>query len=261
MNRPHHTECECANCGASFWVQTLQIEKHSRGKYCSRACMRKRQGYRQAVLAAMPGTLNAICSRIGISESAAIRRIKALMAEGQCHAARLIPAPYDALPGGPDLVLCYDRGPGQLDDVPHAVQKAMPYFYRLAVLASMPAPLSELAEITGLSLSTVSRIVRTAIDSGDCHTSSWRKNVIGQYVGLYTAGPGRNRLKPKINKISGAESCRRYKARLVEAGQYEEFRTKENNRRKRQRTAQQGDPLVNAFFGTPAQRKQRQEAA
>lgn len=261
MPRLNHLICECANCGTEFTKQRKAVEEGTRGKYCSPTCQYEASGYKRPILAAMPGTMQAICARTGFSETTVIRRIKAMRESSLCHIARVVPAPADRSDKSPDFCLLYDRGPGYLEGVPLDARAALSFFYRLMVLGSMPATQSEIGDITGLSKNAVLRIVRAANAAGDCHIISWRKADNHQYVARHAAGAGRNRTAPKLVPLTTAEISARYKVRLTKAGKMDEYREKHAKRQRDAKTRRKGDPFQNLFFGTPAQRKQRQEQA
>jgi hypothetical protein len=261
MPKLNHLICQCANCGQEFTVQRKQVEEGRRGKYCSLTCKYESTGYKHKVLAAMPGTLQAICARTGYTETTAIRCVKSLRESSACHVSQVVPAPADRSQKSPDFRLCYDRGPGGLADVPIDAREALSYFYRLMVLASMPATQSEICEITGLSKNAVLRIVRAAQAEKQCHIISWRRAENHHYVARHAAGPGHNRTEPKLIPLTGAESSARYKERLTKRGKMPEYLAKHAKRQRDAKLRKKGDPFQNLFFGTPSQRKQKQEIA
>lgn len=260
MPKLRHTICNCVNCDTPFTIQTAKLERLGGGKYCSRACQTESTGYRLPILAAMPGTLQAICSRTGFTEYTVLRRIKSMRESSLCHISQVVRAPGDWAASKPDFTLCYDRGPGLLDDVPLDAREALTYFYRLMILASMPATQTKIIEITGLSQNSVFRMVRDIHAAGNCHIRSWKKSRGNQrLIAVFAAGKGKDAPKPVVAPMTSAERSRAHVARLRKNGKIVDYLAREAERMRHRRIRRDGDPLMNALYGAPAQRKSKQQ--
>lgn len=255
MPKLRHTICTCVNCDTPFTIQTNKFEKLDGGKFCSRACKTESTGYRMPILAAMPGTLQAICARTGFTEYTVLRRIKAMRQSSLCHISQVVQSPADWASSKPDFTLCYDRGPGPLDDVPLDAREALTYFYRLMILASMPATQTKIIEITGLSQNSVFRMVRDAHAAGHCHIRSWKKSRGNQrLIAVYAPGKGKDAPKPVVIPMTTSERSRAHVARLRKNGKIGDYLAREAERMRHRRVRRDGDPLMNAFYGKPSTR-------
>jgi len=118
----------------------------------------------------------------------------------------------------------------------------------------LPGTMLDIAERSGISRTSVSRIVRQMHgdepEAREVHIGNWHRPKKGCPMAIYFAGPGKDvacRLKMLTIKKKGEN----YRAGVKAAGLWEERKAKQRATYWSKKAAEQGtsDPLMAAFFG------------
>lgn len=259
-NRPyrHSVEVPCAQCGTVKKQFQADIDNGG-GKYCSTACQAEGQSRHAEILAAAPGTIREIAARLGSDEYTICHPIRRLCRAGRMHASGLVVAGEQTARS--HFLVVFSAGPGEDPDVPTSAREALPYFLDQMIVAAMPGTTRAIAKATGITERTVaSRIVHLRA-AKKCHTGRWKRSKGKGYpAAVHTAGEGVD--APMIAPLTRQERFANWMKRLRRTGNIEQHlaHRREVAAYKKLRTTT-GDPLLNALFGSPAQRKQRQESA
>lgn len=235
------------------------------GKYCSNACANEGRSNADAVIAALPATVYSIASSVGITPHAAVKTIRRMVGKGLMHPSGLELAQRRT--GSEYHTLVYSAGAAP-DGVPvDDLKRALLHFQQQALLAAMPGTLPQLAAATGLHVNTVSRFLKAMRGEPDAagfysaaHIRSWRRPHKGAHMPVYERGRGRDAVDKFVPRTR-SERHQRLVAKLERLGKIGEYRARDAQRRQERRKAQRrlmdGDPLVNAIFGTPTDRRKK----
>lgn len=252
INRRGNVSCVCLNCGTITKTDSHRASM-GYGKYCSVPCRMEHAGYKRQILAVLPATMKQIVERSRVEIGTVRKQILLLQRTGKCHASGI--TPFTGVMGKGHVAhdIIYSPGPAADPAVPHEKQRAISYFYEKMILAAMPGTQLKLSETTGLAQSTVSRRVHSMHKDGKCHIHRWRKSSSGRRMAVYKAGAGVDAVCA-IAPLTQKEINARFRARLVRTGRVVEIRERNNASARAARMRKDGDPLVTALFGKPAER-------
>lgn len=246
--------CNCAHCGASFGIIPAKA-KDGDGKFCSDECRREGAGYRQKIIAAMPGTLDEIVKRTGCMVDTVRKQIKSMMRRGHCQPIGLDKGPVTRGRGVPlhEVVFAVDIGPPD-PNVPSNVRLTLTWLYGKMILEAMPGAQSKIIKATGLSQSCVSRILSQLHADGKCFIMRWKKGKQGHHIAVFKRGSGKDATEKPAN-LTRIEVGRRFRERSIKSGHMEIVRERNNAAARTKHMIQNGDTLINALFGRPKERK------
>jgi predicted transcriptional regulator len=225
------------------------------GKYCSRDCQSAGMGYKALVMAALPATISQLMARISCSPDTIYKMLKRLASNREIHASGVVPSEYEGRKSAGLLAVVYAAGPGNDPEEPANPRAALTYWYRKLMLQAMPCAQKDFPKRIGIDSGTVNRLIHKLHSEGLCHIGYWRKPKQGPPVAVYRRGAGQDVLctvvyEPKIERDRRTLAARRKK-------DPERVRDIERSAKIRARVRKKGDPLTNALFGTPQQRKQK----
>lgn len=250
-------EVVCNCCGEAFLAYTSDI-KDGGGKYCSRKCTNLGRGYQSMILAALPGDMQQIVERTGLTQKHAVEVAGRMLRNGLMHATGLVPNTYGAVTKMHSrFILMYAAGPSADPAVPLNLRAALGYFYNLRIISVMPATKKRIERKSGIDKATILKRVDDMHAAGKCHIKGWDKGKQGAPMAIYGKGPGKD-APCDVVPLTDQQKYRRYMDKIDRTGRREEWR-KRNVEQKRNRVIRTvtGDPFINALFGTPAQRKQQ----
>lgn len=253
MRRRERRTCYC--CGKQFDVFDSDAAMGA-GKFCSNDCKNLGVGPQAAVLANLPGTSEQITQRTGMQQKHAMQAVARLVKKNQVHYAGLVLA-QPAAPGRNQrtLVMQYAAGPQPDSKVPAKNWDAIAYFYRQIILAAMPGTKAQIIQRTGMDHATALKHVDAMhAEGGICYIKRWRKGKQGAHMAVYQPGEG----KDAPDTIKALTTSERYARFTAKPGRLDELRANQREYMRIQRMRKVGgDPLLNALFGAPAQRKQK----
>lgn len=258
----------CYHCGVQMKVINGEARK-GHGKYCSQACNDMAKSIYPAVLAQLPGTTASIAQSLGVPYKTASESIGRMVRKGLIH-----PTGIEAGCSAAGAVgLRFAAGPQPDKRVPLSLKLALPHFVAEAILAAMPATSAKIREKTGLEESTISnhiRAMRAVVNDRGwqqlCFIRSYKRTLGGRgpFLPVYERGPGKDQ-PCKIEPRTDREIYLRKKRKAMREGRAEELaerhRERQRARKRRDQRETTGDPLTNALFGTPADRRQQDRRA
>lgn len=259
----------CHHCGGYVYVAPSHAES-GHGKYCSKYCASLGKSWAPKIRAALPATTVELAQKTGARGCVIARTLKRMTELGLAHPSGMTIA--DAAKGKRFPTLVFDFGPQPDPHVPmDDLKKTLSYFIEQALLAAMPGRLMQLAERTGLSTDTTYKYVtamHAKIDPDGKRAitfiRSWRRPRKGPRVPVYERGRGKD-APDKFEPYTRREIYERQIARLKMFGNFEAYRARlqegQRERRAAKRRTQEGDPLLNALFGAPAERRKQERRA
>lgn len=255
MREKKHEIHSCAHCGKEFKVFHSYIVDGC-GKYCRIECARQGRSNFPAILGALPGTLAEIVEKAGIGEKSVARTVTRMAARGMLHAVKLAPAPSVEGKKQSALVLYFEAGPSPLEDAPLHLRELLYWLYDRVILKAMPGGQDDIARKTGIPQSSVSTHLTAMHKARMCHIKDWKpgEKGKGKFVAVWKRGKGLD-APCTLRALTAAEHHQNRIRRVVEAGKMEEFRHRRQDAQKRLRLRRRGDPLINALFGAPKERK------
>lgn len=248
---------KCLTCGKPFTGFQCEV-KTGRAKYCSSSCASEGVSRFPEIVAAAPGTIPEIADRIGGSPDSLTYSIRRLCEMGRLHASGVVPNVNRTTEKSPFFLVTFAPGPSPIEGTPVSARAALTFFLCRMVLDAMPGMQSEIVARTGIPSSTVAKLVRDLRAAGKTHIARWRRaKGTGTFTPVHVVGAGVD-AKCTLKRLTPQELQARFRKRLERSGKAEEYRAQISERRKhaRMRTIS-GDPLTNALFGTPKQRKQK----
>lgn len=266
LKRGHEIRA-CRHCGVTIKVP-FSDARNGLGKYCSYECANKGRSHTSEILALLPATIYEVAEKMGVKPNDSVKTMARLVDKGLAHPSGMKQVLRET--GKSYQTLIYSAGDSPDPAVPVLSLKAtLSYFIEKSVLDAMPGTYMDIIEKTKMSMTTVKKIVymlrKSVREDGTkerCFIRSWRRPKQGKYLPVYQAGPGKDvacKFKPKTRQ----ERNLVYIAKLRRLGKLDEHRELDYSRRRAKRaersTIRQGDPLLNALFGAPSQRKQKQE--
>ncbi len=252
IERTGTIECVCLNCGKVTKTVPARVAL-GYGKYCGVPCKNEHFGYKRLILAVLPATMNQIAERAKVEIGTVRKQVLQLQRAGKCHASGITAATTGSGKGYNNHELVYSLGPAEDPATPHEKQPAITFFYEKMILEAMPSVQRKICAVTGLSQSTVSRIVTRLHAEGKCHVHRWRKGAGGRRMAVYKEGRGVDAVC-NIPPLTTSEINARYKAKATRTGKIVEIRARNNACTRAAKQRKNGDRLVNALFGKPAER-------
>lgn len=252
MRKRERRTCHC--CGAEFDVFESDAAAGA-GKFCSIPCKNMGAGPQAIVLDCLPGTSEEIAKRSGLEQKQAMQAMARLIAKNMAHYAGLVPAP-EAKEGKKRrfFTMKYAAGPQPIPSMPAKMWDATARFYRKMISEVMPGTKKQIMTRTGIDPATVLKHVDAMHADGECHIKRWRKAPKkGHHMAVYEKGPGMD-APDTIKPLTMEERYIRFRSK---PGRVEALRANQREyMRIRRIRLKKGDPLINALFGTPQQRKQ-----
>lgn len=130
----------------------------------------------------------------------------------------------------------------------------MSWNFRQFIINALPGTQTEILNRSGLCRKTVIKWVRQMRANREIHITRWLKHPrSGPDIPVYALGDQKdapNRLK----KLTKKQICARYYAKAKADGRYDNMQAKWRKRHWEEKACREGDPLINALFGTPAER-------
>jgi hypothetical protein len=260
-----HQVRTCNYCGGPLKVWNSNASQGA-GKYCSTRCADMGRSWQPAIMELLPCTADVIQDVMGTSRIYASHALRRLCDKGIVHIVGMAPNPKAHEYGAESMVLTFAAGPQPDEKVPANFRSALSYFYDKAILAAMPGTQSQIAERTGIPRTTITK--RLAVLRKEVNEKGWQQKCFirsykrtlggspGPFIAVWERGPGRDapcKIKPRTQR----EKYERWRDKNERTGRKAEIAAKLAERAKQRKLMQQGDPLISALFGAPAQRKQR----
>lgn len=255
-----HEWRNCYQCGKPMKVINGEARK-GRGKYCSLACNDLGKSIYPSVLAHLPGTTASIALALGMPYKTVSESIGRMARRGMLH-----PVGIEAGCSAAGMVgLRFAAGPQPDERVPLSLKLALVHFVGEAILAAMPATSAKIREKTGLEESTISKRIkemRAVVNARGwqqlCFIRSYKRTLGGRgpFLPVYDRGPGRDQ-PCKIEPLTRKEKTARWRRKLLRDGRKDELDERHRERQRARKRETTGDPLLNALFGAPADRRKQ----
>lgn len=259
----------CHHCGGPLKVYNSDASRGA-GKYCSEHCQAMGKSLYPRILALLPATLPAIAAKLGLPVLKVSQSIGRMAKRDLLHPCGIVPGRAD---GSVHVLMLFKPGPQDDEKAPRLLNKALPYFVSKAILGALPASTARISEITGLDHSTITvrlRAMRAVVsDSGwqqVCFIRSYKRTLGrgGAFVPIYERGPGKDQ-PCKLKRHTPQEKWARAKRSVAylqkKRERAEQAAAKRQRRVAERRQIREGDPLLNAFFGSPADRRKQDRRA
>lgn len=269
MRTAKHELRECGHCKAPMRVYHCE-SRNGFGKYCSEPCALASRSLIPLVAPLLPATLHEIVAATRLDPKSVLHALRTMCKAGTAHPCAIVRDTVRNAPGLATHALQYDGGPQHDPDVPVGNAKlALSFFADRMIIAAMPGGIGDLARKTGFTQSMILKrlsVMRAPVDEKGArmitHIKSWKRSDAGHgnFIGVHVAGPGSD-VKCTLKRLTQQQKQKRWRKAAIRSGKLEEVYARAKAKREQKAAVQNGDQFINALFGAPAQRKQRQEAA
>lgn len=248
----------CAFCKKLFRARLSEIEI-GKGKYCSTGCRAEGLSAHAEIIASLPCTGAGIAYHVGTSKYSVMHTINRLCKAGRMHAAglcRTFPHPGKR---GVIYTVYFEAGPAPSDDFPPDAKPALSFFLKKMVLDVMPATGPQIMAATDLSRSTVAKLVNELRAEKRVYVKGWKRpKSKGVFMAVYAPGAAAD-VPCQLERRTKKDAYARYIKRLDRSGKLEAFREKSKEKRGHLKMRKvTGDPLLNALFGSPVERRKKE---
>lgn len=248
----------CNHCGGEFLAHLNQLERGN-SKFCSQACRAAGWGFFHMTLAALPGTLDQIVERTRLPVITVRNHLLEMARHGESHASGLIRSSKPAARSIRALELEFAAGPSPDPEVPNELRQAREYYLHKIILGAMPGSISLIAANTKIAPATVVLHVHRMHDQCErerrkCFIVGWSRAKFGPPVPRYAAGNEDDR-PCRIKAFAPKENYDRFIKKAIKSGKIKYIRERDRERMQAKTRKKNGDTLINALFGAPADRK------
>lgn len=245
-------ETTCQHCHKTFLAHLSQLEV-GHAKFCSRACRKEGWGYFHMTEASLPGTLDQLVERTGLPVITVRNHLLEMARRGKAHAARLVKSNKPVARSIRALELEFAAGPSPDPQIPHELRQARDYLLHKLILDAMPGSMSKVSAQSGIAAATVMLHIHRMHAKRECHIAGWSRAKFGPPVARYAAGEGDDR-PCRIKAFEPKENYERFMKKAHKSGKITRIRERWCELAQARNRRKNGDQLVNALFGKPAER-------